>query len=421
MLKFVLMILFVITVIQPVQATYSIIACDRSTRECGVAVQTNNLAVGASVPTAQAGIAAFVSQFETNPMYGPRVLELRKRGMGVQQILAQLLKEDGNFDGQGIEARQIAIVTVDGSVASYTGTLAQQANWAGVRSGDGYSVQGNGLAGPQVLTEMESAFLNTSGTLAERLLAALLAGDAAGGQTTGKQSAALLVRTPAGFPLDIDLRIDSSTDPVHHLQSLFRMHNSRQQVIQARSAVRKGDFSSARNLLIDAVAQAPSWPRLWLQAARVAVEIEEPALALQYLTMAFKQNSAWAGTEIGAGDYALLGRYPLFAIWVTKAQKEDALTAYRATTQDQSTESCLRTARILLEAGQPAQSLSLMQRLGSAANIDYLRAEAFFAQGEYEKAVEYAQKAVQREPSVIKYRIQFARLQASRISNQLAK
>src|SRR5580698_8505931 len=91
-------------------ATYSIVACDAKTRECGVAVQTNNLAVGASVPYAQAGVGAVASQFETNPNYGPRGLELMARGMSPAEVMKKILAEDGNFDGEGIETRQVGIV-----------------------------------------------------------------------------------------------------------------------------------------------------------------------------------------------------------------------------------------------------------------------------------------------------------------------
>jgi hypothetical protein len=116
-------------------ATYSIVACDLKTRECGVAVQTNNLAVGASVPYAQAGVGAVASQFETNPMHGPRGLALMAGGKNPAETLQQLLREDGNFDGEGIEARQVGIVAVDSRAAFYTGREAADSNWAGARSG----------------------------------------------------------------------------------------------------------------------------------------------------------------------------------------------------------------------------------------------------------------------------------------------
>src|SRR5580700_7461871 len=310
------------------QATYSIVACDAKTRECGVAVETNNLAVGASVPYAQAGVGAVASQFETNPHYGPRGLALLAQGMSPAEAMKKILAEDGNFDGQGIAARQVGIVSVDGRTASYTGEEAAGAEWAGARSGAGYGIQGNGLAGPRVVEEMERAFLGGEGSLAERLIAALVAGDLAGGQRTGRESAALLVKTPDGWPMDIDLRVDHSSDPVRELRTLFDMQSARQEVIDANTAARKGEFARARTLLIAAVAQASGWPRVWIRAARVAESIEEPTLALQYIQLAFTQNPAWADAEIGEGNFAQLGASAEFHHWVSAAKEKNAVAAF---------------------------------------------------------------------------------------------
>src|SRR5450755_4140044 len=114
-------------------ATYSIVACDSQTKQCGVAVQTNNLAVGSSVPYAQAGVGAIASQFETNPKFGPSGLALLSQGKSPDEVLKQIVREDGNFDGQGIEARQVGIVALDGRSIFYTGQEAASANWAGGR------------------------------------------------------------------------------------------------------------------------------------------------------------------------------------------------------------------------------------------------------------------------------------------------
>ncbi len=229
------------------RGTYSIVACDAKTRECGAAVQTNNLAVGASVPYAQAGVGAVASQFETNPHYGPRGLTLLAQGMSPAEVMKKLLAEDGNFDGEGIEARQVGIVSIDGRATNYTGEEAGRADWAGARSGFGYSIQGNGLVGVNVIEAMERAFLKTEGSLAERLMAALTAGDLAGGQRTGRESAALLVKTMDGFPMDIDLRVDDSNDPVGGLRKLFDMQSARQEVIQAGFAARAGRFGRSQS------------------------------------------------------------------------------------------------------------------------------------------------------------------------------
>lgn len=399
------------------RATYSIIACDEKTRACGVAVQTNNLAVGSSVPYAQAGIGALVSQFETNPSYGPRGLALLAQGKSPAESLKQLLSEDGNFEGQGPEARQVAIVSLDGRTAVHTGEEAQAAAWAGSRSGHGYSIQGNGLAGAQVVDAMEQAFLKTSGALADRLLAALTEGDAAGGQKTGRESAALLVKTTDGYPIDVDLRVDHSADPVADLRMLFNMESARQQVGQARRAARDGHLDQAKALLIRAVARASMWPRVWLQAARVAADIEEPELALQYLNVAFSQNPAWAEAEIGDGRYSALGGEAIFHQWVTAEQEQEAIAGYQkfSKVKSASQEERFGAAKVLLEVGRSTEATAMLTALlsetGGAVQAHALLADAYASHGDYPQAVEQCQAALKSEPGNARLRVKMIRLQ----------
>ena len=393
--------------VDPAEATYSIVACDAKTHECGVAVQTNNLAVGASVPYAQAGVGALASQFETNPHYGPRGLALLAQGLAPADVLKELLANDGNFDGEGIAARQIGLVSVDGRAANYTGEEAMRAQWAGARSGNGYSVQGNGLVGAKVLEQMEHAFLQTPGSLAEKLMAALTAGDAAGGQKTGRESAALLVKTLDGFPMDIDLRVDDARDPVGDLRKLFDMQSARQQVIDASVAARKGEFERAKTQLLAAVAQAHDWPRVSIRAARVAENIEEPALALQYLTSAFTQNPAWADSEIGDGDYAELGGTAQFHRWVTAAQERNAATAANQLHEAPAAtlEARIAVARRLLEVGHASDALAILrvvtpesQDAPESTELRLLRSTAYEAMGDAAKALEECTAALTKEP-----------------------
>ena len=392
-------------------ATYSIVACDPQTRECGVAVQTNNLAVGASVPYAQAGVGALASQFETNPKYGPEGLDLLTRGISPDEALQQILRDDGHFDGQGIDARQVGIVAFDGRSAFYTGQEAADAAWAGARKGKGYSIQGNGLVGAQVLEAMEQAFLKTTGSLADRLIAALVAADGAGGQKTGRESAALLVRTPTGFPMDIDLRVDDSSDPVSDLHKVYDMQSARQQVISAEIAVRRNQPDEARMLMIAAVARAPEWPRVLLRAAKLAEQLEEHDLALQYLTTVFARNPAWATQEIGSGDYAELGADPVFHIWVSSAKEQAALSAYRELLSRKGgrEEASLRTARMLLEVGHASEAQSLVANQTTTAVL-MVRAQAEAASGDYAAALTECRQAQSQDPNNWRIRLRIARL-----------
>lgn len=173
-------------------ATFSIVARDAATGELGVAVASRFFAVGTVVPWARANVGAVATQSFANTTYGPRGLELLAQGARPEDALAILLRSDPDRD-----RRQVGIVAADGASVTYSGKGCNP--WAGGRSGRDYAIQGNILTGEKVVLEMERAFGSAKGTLAERLYASLAAGDAAGGDSRGRQSAALLVvREAAG-------------------------------------------------------------------------------------------------------------------------------------------------------------------------------------------------------------------------------
>jgi uncharacterized Ntn-hydrolase superfamily protein len=208
------------TLAEPVRpATFSIVAADPAAGEVGVAVASRFFAVGAVVPYARAGVGAVATQASANTSYGPRALELLAGGATPEEALAILTRDDA-----GRERRQVGAVSAAGASASFTGPGCNA--WAGGRSGPGYAVQGNILAGEPVAVAMERAFLESAGKpLAERLFLALAAGDAAGGDSRGKQSAALLVaRAGGGYggfdDRAIDLRVDDHAEPIVELGRL---------------------------------------------------------------------------------------------------------------------------------------------------------------------------------------------------------
>ncbi len=205
----------------PSPATFSIVAADAEAGEVGVAVASRFFAVGTVVPWARAGVGAVATQASANTTYGPRGLELLGRGLEPQEALDVMLRAD-----EGRDRRQAGIVSADGASATWSGDGCTA--WAGGRHGPGYAVQGNILTGEDVVAAMESRFLETRGQpLAERLLAALVAGDAAGGDSRGRQSAALLVvRERGGYngftDRAIDVRVDDHADPMGELARLTR-------------------------------------------------------------------------------------------------------------------------------------------------------------------------------------------------------
>jgi uncharacterized Ntn-hydrolase superfamily protein len=196
----------------PQPSTFSIAAADAEAGEVGVAVASRFFAVGAVVPWARAGVGAVATQANANTTFGPRGLELLSLGLTPEETVKVLLRTDS-----GNNARQVGIVSAAGASATYSGPGCTP--WAGGRKGPSYAVQGNILAGENVVVAMESAFLASKGKpLAERLYAALKAGDAAGGDSRGKRSAAILVcRAKAGFngftDRAVDIRVDDSPEP----------------------------------------------------------------------------------------------------------------------------------------------------------------------------------------------------------------
>ncbi|HJS20746.1 MAG TPA: DUF1028 domain-containing protein [Anaerolineales bacterium] len=202
--------------------TFSIVACDLEEGSWGVAVASKFPAVGAVVPYARANAGAVATQSFANTSFGPRGLELMGTGLSAQGSLDQMLKDDPDK-----ELRQVGLVDANGSSATFSGSGCFA--WAGGVAGKGYAIQGNILAGGRVVSAMEKAFLKTKGSLPSRLYTALLAGDRAGGDRRGRQSAAIFVVKPGGGYggyLDrwIDYRVDDHENPVPRLGELLELH-----------------------------------------------------------------------------------------------------------------------------------------------------------------------------------------------------
>lgn len=205
-------------------STFSIVAFDPVTQELGVAVQSRAFSVGGGVPWAMAGVGAIATQASTNESFGPRGLAMLEAGYSARETLDMLINADDRR-----ENRQLAVVDIRGGAAAHTGR--DCLNWAGDSTMTSLSVQGNILAGPDVVGEMVRAFTETDGELAERLIAALHAGQAAGGDKRGQQSAALLVVRPSDkYPeyrtRYVDLRVEDHKTPIDELERVFRIHQA---------------------------------------------------------------------------------------------------------------------------------------------------------------------------------------------------
>jgi uncharacterized Ntn-hydrolase superfamily protein len=206
----------------PIVATFSIVGCDTTTGELGVAVQSKFIAVGAVVPWARAGIGAVATQAWANTTFGPDGLRHLAAGLSPQDTLSRLIALD-----PGADDRQVGIVDAQGRAVTFTGSRCKY--WAGGRTGPGYAAQGNILVSSATVDAMATTYESAGRPLAERLLAALAAGQAAGGDSRGMQSAALLiVREGGGYggrnDRAIDLRVDDHPSPIVELRRIYGLY-----------------------------------------------------------------------------------------------------------------------------------------------------------------------------------------------------
>lgn len=206
-------------------STYSICACDLDARQWGVAVQSRFLAVGSVVPWAEPLVGAIATQSWANPRYGPDGLALLRDGVPADEVVARLTAADDKR-----AERQLGIVDGEGRAAAYTGDACQ--DWAGSRTGSCYTAQGNILVSGDTVDALAETFVSTAGApLAARLLDCLDAAQAAGGDSRGQQSAALLVVGPeqgyAGLSdVFVDLRVDDHERPLEELRRIFALHQA---------------------------------------------------------------------------------------------------------------------------------------------------------------------------------------------------
>jgi uncharacterized Ntn-hydrolase superfamily protein len=272
--------------------TYSIVARDSVTGDIGVAVQSHWFSVGSLVTWAEAGVGAVATQSFVDPSYGPLGLDLMRAGKTARQTMDALLAAD-----PGREVRQVGMIDVHGNVASHTG--AQCIPSAGHGAGRNYSVQANLMMNDRIWPAMAKAFEGAKGALADRMLAALDAAQAAGGDIRGKQSAAILIvkGTSTGKPWAdrvMDLRVDDHPDPLVELRRLVAVHRAYEHMNNGDLAVEHGDVNGA---LREYGAAEKMFPdnlemKFWHATALVnAGRVEE---SLPLFREVFKRDRNWA-------------------------------------------------------------------------------------------------------------------------------
>ncbi len=286
--------------------TYSIVARDVATGELGVAVQTCMFAVGAVVPWARPGVGAVATQAIGEPAYGPRCLDELALGATAVEALSAAQTADPLFD-----LRQVGVVGADGTVAAATGALC--IDHAGEVVGEGFAVQANMMSSPDVWPAMAASFGSSSGPLARRLLAALVAGEEAGGDARGRMSAALLVVSGAvpDSPADgvvVDLRVDRSDDPLGELGRLVTAAEAFAGFDRAVAQVFGGDAAGGLVTIDEALALLPGEENLRFLRAGALIASGAHDAGVAELTSLVADRPTW---EVLVRSFAAKGLIPL--------------------------------------------------------------------------------------------------------------
>lgn len=286
---------------EEVVATFSIVARDPATDELGIAVQSRAFRAGAIVSYAKAGVGAIATQAAANQTYGPRGLELLEMGLSPHEVVEHLTGAD-----PGRDRRQLAVIDAEGRVRAYTGSGTSA--WAGHIEGENFSAQGNILAGEAVVQAMAEAFESSTGPLALRLMDALDAGEAAGGDARGKQAGGVLVVKPigdSGRTTDrwVDVRVDDHAEPFRELRRLVNMSVSRIHSRDARELAAAGRFDQAIAAQKEAIVIVPGEDQLIYGLARLYARAGDAAGAVATLEEAIAIDARWRGLAASQADF----------------------------------------------------------------------------------------------------------------------
>jgi uncharacterized Ntn-hydrolase superfamily protein len=254
-------------------STFSIVAFDPKTKNLGVAVQSRYFSVGTAVPWAQADVGAVATQSFVNISYGPRGLKLLKKGLSVNEVIEKLTSKDKSRD-----YRQLGVIDAKGNSATYTGSKCL--HWAGSKIGKNYTAQGNILANEKVVHNMGKKFETTKGDLADRLVAALEGGQEAGGDSRGKQSAALLVvgeqKSKAGYgDRLIDLRVEDHPEPIAELKRLLQLHRVYSLIDEVEEIFTQGNHKKAIATINKAIELNPNSDDAYIDLGMIYMKMEK--------------------------------------------------------------------------------------------------------------------------------------------------
>jgi uncharacterized Ntn-hydrolase superfamily protein len=270
------------------RGTYSVVALDPDTGELGVAVQSHWFSVGSIVSWAEPGVGAVATQSIAEPAYGPRLLERLRGGQGPREALDELLAAD-----EQSSVRQVGVVDGGGAVAVHTGDGCIP--YAGHVEGEGFSAQANMMSGPDVWPAIANAFTASTGSLPRRLLTALDAGESAGGDVRGRQSAALLVVPAEGeaWRRTVELRVEDHNEPLDELRRLLDLADAYAVATEGDDLVGEGRHAEAAQRYRRAAELAPANDELLFWAGLALAQGGDLEAGVERVRSAIEMHSGW--------------------------------------------------------------------------------------------------------------------------------
>lgn len=367
-----------------INSTFSILAFDEDAQEWGIAVATDNIYVGNSTIYIEPGLGAFSVIAETEPRYAKEGLEKLKNGKSIEQAIGEVKATDDVS-----HYRQVSGIDANGKVFAFTGQSLHY--WKGKASqilGDSYVVMGNQLA-DDVLSEMSKSFESSSGALAERLLESLIAGQKAGGQISGKQSAALVVKgTHSEWFNQIDLRVDHSKKPIEELKTLLAYHYGRIRLNQALYAKRNGNVERATQKLTEAETMLEGWTGMYARIAGANILMGHEDVAVDWIKKGLNENPNWS---VNLPAFYMLRHHPDLKSVILP--DSFGLTDWES------------AIGMLSNLGKEPEAITLAKELIAkkveSSYLNFLLGRSYFYEKEKNKAITYLERALKLDSNNI--------------------
>lgn len=376
-----------------INSTFSILAYDKNAQEWGIAVATNNIYVGNSTIYIEPEVGAFSVIAETEPRYGIEGIEKLRLGKSVEEAILEVRDKDNQAN-----YRQISGMDANGNVFAFTGSSLKY--WNGNASqilGENYVVIGNQLA-ENVLSDMSKTFENSTGTLAQRLLKSLVAGQNAGGQISGKQSAAVVVKGAENEWFNqIDLRVDNSKNPIRELETLMDYHYGRIRLNQAIYAHREGNEKRAKQKLTEAESMLDGWTGMYAKIASANIAQGNEDSAINWIKKGLAENPKWSVY------------LPAFYFLRQNPELESIIKPENFSVTDwESAMGMLSNLGRELEVIELGKGL--IDRKIESSYLNFLLGRSYFYEKEQDKAIEHLERALDTDGANIEAEILLDRI-----------